>query len=80
MIGNVFLRDLPADEAENTSLVAPLGAPVEILAQDGDWYRVRIIPPDKPEVEIVGWVLSRWVTLLKPVPLELITPTPTPTP
>ncbi len=78
MLGNVFLRAIPADEAQNTGLVAPLGAPVEVLAQYGDWYRVRIRLPDKPEVEIVGWVLTRWVTLLEPVPPALITPTATP--
>lgn len=78
MIGNVFLRNLPSDEAASTGLVAPLGAPVEVLGQYDDWYRVRIVLPDEPEVEIVGWVQNRWVTLLKPVSLEFITPTPTP--
>jgi hypothetical protein len=78
MLGNVFLRAIPSDEAQKTSLVAPLGAPVEVLAQYGDWYRVRIPLPDKPEAEIVGWLLTRWVTLLEPVPPTLITPTATP--
>jgi hypothetical protein len=76
MIGSVYLRDAP--EGGNTGLIAPLGAQVEILAQYGDWYRVRVISAEEPEVEISGWVLVRWMTLLRPVPLELITPTTVP--
>lgn len=78
MIGNVFLRNAPSTEARSTGLVAPLGAPVEILAQQGDWYRVRIVLPGEPAVEIIGWVQANWVTLLKPVLPELITPIPIP--
>lgn len=80
MIGNVFLRDRPLETLENTGLVAPLGAPIEILAQYGDWYRVRVDIPDESDVEIVGWIQERWVTLLQPLPPHIITPTPTPTP
>ena len=76
MIGNVYLRDAPG--GRRTGAVAPLGAPVEILAQYGDWYRVRVTLRGKPEIEGVGWVLSRWVTLLRPVPPEIVTPTGVP--
>ncbi|NJN94649.1 MAG: SH3 domain-containing protein [Anaerolineales bacterium] len=78
MVGNVFLRDLPSDDAERTSLVAPLGAPIEVLAQFGKWYRIRVPFPEDPDVEIIGWVQSSWITLLAPVPEALITPSPTP--
>lgn len=78
MIGNVYLYSTPDEASTRTSLVAPLGAPVEVLAQWRDWYRVRIVLPQSPQVELIGWVPARWVGLLKPVPSELITPTPTP--
>jgi hypothetical protein len=78
MVGNVYLRDEPSEEIKSTGLAAPLGAPVEVVAQYSNWYRVRVPLPDQPGVEIIGWVLSRWVTLLRPVPAELITPSPTP--
>ncbi len=80
MIGNVFLRDLPEEELESTGLVAPLGAPVEILAQYDDWYRVRVEIPDESDVEIVGWIQDQWITLLQPLSPAIITPTATPTP
>lgn len=76
MIGSVYLRDAPM--GNSIGIVAPLGATAEILAQYGDWYKVRAMLPGEPEVEIVGWVPGRWVTLLKPVLPELITPTATP--
>ena len=76
MIGNVYLRDAPG--GRRTGAVAPLGAPVEILAQYGDWYRIRVILLGRPEIEGVGWVHSRWVTLLRPVPPDIVTPAPTP--
>jgi hypothetical protein len=77
MIGNVFLYDTPDESSTRTSLVAPLGAPVEVLAQWGDWYRVRLVLPEGPSVELIGWVPSRWVGLIEPVPPALITPTTT---
>ena len=76
MIGNVWLRDAP--NGARTGLVAPLGAPVEILAQYDDWYRVRALVSAEPGAEVVGWVPAQWVTLLRPVPPELVTPTVSP--
>ncbi|HHN93486.1 MAG TPA: SH3 domain-containing protein [Anaerolineae bacterium] len=73
IVGNVYLRDGP--DGENTGVVAPLGAPVEVLSQYGEWYNVRVTLPGQPQVTVMGWVRSRWLTLLKPVPPELITPT-----
>ena len=77
MIGNVFLYSTPDEASTRTRIVAPLGAPVEVLAQWSDWYRVRVALPESPQVELIGWVPARWVSLLKPVPPELITPTVT---
>ncbi len=78
MVGNVFLRDIPSSEIEGTGLVAPLGAPVEVLAQYDNWYRVRVVIPEEDGIQVVGWVEDRWITLLKPIPTSLITPTTTP--
>ncbi len=73
IIGSVYLRDTP--EGELTSLVAPLGAPVEILGQYGDWCKVRVVFSNVEALKIEGWLLKRWITWLEPVPPELITPT-----
>lgn len=77
MIGNVYLYSTPDEASTRTGIVAPLGAPVEVLAQRGDWYRVRVALPQNPQVELIGWIPARWVSLLKPVPPEVITPTAT---
>jgi len=76
MIGNVFLRDAP--NGVNTGLVAPLGARVEVLAQYGTWYKVRVVL-ETEQNEVVGWLESRWVALTRIVPPERITPAPSPT-
>ncbi len=76
MIGNVFLRDAP--DGARSGAVARLGDYVEILAQYGDWYRVRVKSAQQADIEVAGWVQARWVTLLKPVPSAYITPTVTP--
>lgn len=73
IIGNVYVLDDP--DGERTGTVARVGDYVEILAQYGDWYNVRIKPASQTDVEAVGWIQARWVTLLKPVPREYITPT-----
>ncbi len=75
MIGNVYLRADPLRDASRTNLVAPLGAQVTVLAQDGDWYRVRVAITEQSEVEMIGWVPTNWVRVLEPVPVTLITPT-----
>lgn len=76
IIGNVFMVDDP--DGERTGTVARLGDYVEILAQYGEWYNVRVRGASDADVEAVGWVQARWVTLLKPVPRERITPTVSP--
>lgn len=78
MIGNVFLRADPQLEDTRTALVAPEGAQVEVLAQYGDWYRVRVAITTAYAVELVGWVPTQWVGLVDPVPPELVTPTAVP--
>ena len=78
MIGNVYLHDWPQDDTNNANLVAPLGAIVEILAEFGDWYKVRVYPAEKPGAALTGWVPKRWVTIVKPVPSNRITPIPDP--
>jgi len=80
MIGSVYLRDEPSLETRRPGPAVPLGARVEILAAYGDWYKVRGVFRNQSDVEVVGWVQASWVTLLKPVPLDRITPTATATP
>ena len=76
IIGNVYMVNDP--DGDRTGTVARPGDYVEILAQYGDWYNVRVKPASQTDVEAVGWIQARWVTLLKPVPLERITPTVSP--
>jgi len=76
IIGNVFLLDIP--DGERTGTVARLGDYVEIIAQYGEWYKVRVKSAQLTDVEATGWVQARWVTLLRPVPPERITPTVVP--
>ncbi len=78
MVGSVYLRDDP--DGESTGMVARLGDQVEILAQYGDWYHVRVASVGEEDVQAVGWVHRRWVTVIVPIPPEVITPTVTPTP
>lgn len=74
MIGNVYLYSMPDEASARSKIVAPLGAPIEVLAQLGDWYRVRVSLNTGQAVELVGWVPSRWVSLLRPVAPERVTP------
>lgn len=76
MIGNVFVLDAP--DGDRSGAIARLGDYVEILARYADWYRVRVKSAQQADVEVVGWVQTRWVTLLAPVPQAYITPTITP--
>ncbi len=76
IVGNVYLRNAP--NGKNAGMIVPLGSSVEILAQYDNWYKVHALLPGEPEVEVTGWVPARWITLLKPVPPELITPTAAP--
>jgi len=73
MIGNVFLLDAP--DGARSGAVARLGDYVEILAQYGEWYKVRVRSAQQADVEVAGWVQARWVTLLMPVPPAYVTPT-----
>lgn len=73
MIGNAFLLDAP--DGDRSGAVARLGDYVEILAKYGDWYRVRVKSAKQADIEVTGWVQTRWVTLLVPVPPAYITPT-----
>ncbi|MBN1874116.1 MAG: SH3 domain-containing protein [Anaerolineae bacterium] len=76
MVGNVYLRDDP--DGKKTSMVANLGDQVEVLAQYGEWYNVRVTSIQENDVQAVGWVHKQWLTLIKPVSIDLITPTVNP--
>lgn len=75
MIGNVYLRDVPSLDAEKPGKVARLGARVELLAQYGEWLKVRAVPSDPSRPSVVGWLPARWVDAPHPVPAEMVTPT-----
>ena len=74
MIGNVWVRQQPAQDAARLGLILGEGRQVEILSVLGDWYRVRWAPED--QAEITGWVPARWVGITEPIPARIITPTP----
>lgn len=78
MIGNVYLFNRPDESSERSSIVAPQGAPIEVLAQYGNWLRVRVAIRSGQTVELIGWVHTHYVGLLYPVPSDRITPTTTP--
>ncbi len=79
MTGNVYLYSFPDEASERSPIVAPRNAPVVVLAQYGDWYQVRVdVRIDQRPVQLIGWVPSRWVGLVRPIPPELMTPFPRP--
>jgi hypothetical protein len=73
MVGNVWLRRQPFLDAPRMGLILPEGRPVEILAADGDWYRVRWSPEN--QADVTGWAPARWVGITASVPEAIITPT-----
>jgi hypothetical protein len=79
MTGNVFLYSAPDEKSERSFIVAPRNAPVIVLAQYGDWYQVRVdVRIDQQAVQLIGWVPSQWVGLVKPIPPAIVTPSPQP--
>ena len=61
MQGNVYLRDSPSLDGIRTPIIAPLGARVEILGEQNDWYQVRVLLTEQSGVTAVGWVLKLWI-------------------
>jgi hypothetical protein len=79
MTGNVFLYSAPDEKSERSFIVAPRNAPVIVLAQYGDWYQVRVdVRIDQQAVQLIGWVPSQWVGLVRPIPPAIVTPSPQP--
>jgi hypothetical protein len=76
MMGNVWLRQEPGDDAARFGVVAERGAEVEILAVSGDWCQIRLSRGEG--VEATGWVPLRWVGTLGPIPEHLISPAASP--
>lgn len=74
MIGTVWLRAEPRNDSPVTGQTVTTGRPVEIVAIFADWYLVRFPPGDANGVR--GWVPGRWVGLVGPPPLAIITPGP----
>jgi hypothetical protein len=74
MIGNVWLRAEPQDDSPLTGARVDVGRPVEILAIFDDWYLIRWPPGD--EAGTSGWVPGRWVGVVAPPPLAIVTPSP----
>ncbi len=69
MIGNVWLREAASADSPRLGVVLEEGQRVEVLAVNGEWYRVRWSP--NAEAEAVGWVPARWVETT--VPLDAVT-------
>ena len=74
MIGSVWLRAEPRANSPVSGETVTAGRPVEIVAIDGDWYLIRFPPGDANGVQ--GWVPGKWVGLVAPPPMEIITPGP----
>jgi hypothetical protein len=72
MLGNVWLHNAPTFDESHLAVTLAQGDKVEILAQYGDWYRVRWVSPQSSEV--IGWVPTTWVGITTSVPAFLITP------
>ncbi|GAB4426606.1 MAG: hypothetical protein Kow0031_06410 [Anaerolineae bacterium] len=64
MIGNVWLRQQPDNDAPRMGLIMPEGRAVEIIESVSGWHRVRWSPQELAEV--VGWVPAIWVGTANP--------------
>ena len=76
MIGNVWLRQQPSEDAPRMGLIMPEGRAVEILAVSNGWYQVRWVPQDTAEV--IGWAPQAWVGTANPTPAPAGTATAAP--
>lgn len=74
MIGSVWLRAEPRANSPVIGETVTTGRPVEIVAIAGDWYLICFPPGDAKGVQ--GWVPGKWVGLVAPPPMEIITPGP----
>jgi hypothetical protein len=75
-VGSEWVHEEPVLSSPRGGSVLERGQPVEILAAYGDWYLVRWMNPTSGEVS--GWVLSRWVGTVDPIPAWIVTPTTVP--
>ena len=72
--GNVWVRPQPDRDAPLT-VVLLKDTPVEIVSVYGPWAELEWSTPQGVQR---GWVPLPWVTALKSIPLEVVTPFPTP--
>jgi hypothetical protein len=75
-VGSEWMHEEPVLSSPRVGSVLERGQPVEILAAYGDWYLIRWTRPTYGESS--GWVLSRWVGTVDPIPAWMITPTAAP--
>jgi hypothetical protein len=75
-LGNVYVRTRPALDSPRTGVVLPLGDKVELLAEYGDWVRVRKLLKDQYSID--GWIPLRWFGTSATIPTSIITPTASP--
>jgi hypothetical protein len=75
-LGNVWMRTRPSFFSPRTGVILPLGEQVELLAQYGEWVRVRQLSED--QYSTVGWIPARWLGISTSIPAHLITPTALP--
>jgi hypothetical protein len=75
-LGNVWMRTGPSLASPRTGVILPLGERVELLAQYGDWVRVRQLSADQYANE--GWIPALWFGISNTIPAYLITPTALP--
>lgn len=72
MVGNAWTREEPRLLGRRGPLVLAQ-TPVQILAVYDKWALIQWVNEQGPQR---GWVLLQWVSILQPVPADIITPTP----
>jgi hypothetical protein len=76
ILGNVYMRTRPALDSPRTGVVLSLGQQVELLAQYGNWVRVRKLTSEQFSTD--GWIPARWLGISAAIPARLVTPTAKP--
>lgn len=74
MRGSVWIRFEPSLDAPLQNVIVEQGQTVDILAQFGDWYRIRWSPT--AVVQVVGWSPIDQVTITSSLPAFIVTPKP----
>ena len=75
-LGNIWMHTRPSFISPRTGVILPLGERVELLAQYGEWVRVRQLSEDQYSID--GWIPARWLGISTSIPAHMITSTALP--